>query len=501
MRGVSRVPVSVALLTLGLVAAASAIAALALLLGLGERDPLDVSVKTIAERAGGSGAPGSGDPLAFEPGSSERFAERATLGTSHVIYEKSPDGVSGSAERTAEWRDEVEVAASAHGIDADLLEAIVFLESAGRAGVMADGTPGSATGLTQIIPSTATSLLGMQVDLARSLALTRQIARALAKERTEKVIELTRLRTEADERFDPAAALDGAARYLEIAEERFGSQELAVVSYHMGIGNLENVISEYTGQPTGAGRTRELVDAEGIDYARLFFDSSPQRHADAWELLASFGDDSSLYYWRVRASLGIMRLWREDPDELSRIADLATAKATLEELYHPRDETEIYEEPGDVADARANGDLAPLPRDPSLGFKVAGQMGELAPELDEDPELYRALRPEALAALTYLAAKVKAISGAGKPLKVTSTVRDRAYQELLIGINAEATDEYSLHTTGWSFDILRRYDNERQAEAFQFVLDRMRAHAMLDYAFEPAAIHVTVSNLARVLAE
>lgn len=497
----SRVPLSAALLTFGLVAAASAIAALALLLGLGEREPLDVSVETIAERAGGSGAPGSADPLAFEVGASERFATRATLGTAHVIYEKSPDGVRASAERTAEWRDEVEAAASAHGVDSDLLEAIVFLESAGREGVMADGTPRSATGLTQIIPSTATSLLGMHVNLFRSLALTREIAKALEKGKTDQVVELARRRAEADERFDPERALDGAARYLEIAEERFGSQELAAVSYHMGIGNLENVISAYTGKPAGAGRTRELVDAEGLDYPRLFFDSSPQRNAEAWGLLAGFGDDSSLYYWRVRASLGVMRLWREDPDELARIAELAAAKATLEELYHPEDDTEVYEEPGDIADARAEGELAPLPRDPSLGFKVAKQMGELAPELDEDPELYRALRPEALAALAYLAAKVKAISGVGRPLKVTSTVRDRAYQELLIGVNAEATDEYSLHTTGWSFDILRDYDNDRQAKAFQFVLDRMRAHAMLDYAFEPAAIHVTVSNLARVLAE
>jgi hypothetical protein len=94
---------------------------------------------------------------------------------------------------------------------------------------------------------------------------------------------------------------------------------------------------------------------------------------------------------------------------------------------------------------------------------------------------------------------VRELSGAFAPLRITSTVRDRAYQELLIGSNPEATDEYSLHTTGWSFDVLRDYENRRQAEAFQFTLDRLSALALLDYAVEPGAIHVTVSELGRQL--
>ena len=126
-------------------------------------------------------------------------------------------------------------------------------------------------------------------------------------------------------------------------------------------------------------------------------------------------------------------------------------------------------------------------------------MGELAPKLGGDPSTYRALRPEALAALTYIGAKVKAISGDERPLKVTSSVRDREYQEALIGVNGEATTEYSLHTTGYSFDIKRDYESNKQAAAFQFVLDRMRALALLDYAYEPTAIHVTVSDNAAVL--
>jgi Transglycosylase SLT domain len=491
--------VRAALLTLAMVAAAAAIAALTLALGLGDDDPPDVEVERIVDAARSGG--GGGDPLAWSPASSAEFADRATLGTSHVIYEKSPGGVEFAAEQTAEWRDEIEAAAGDHGVDPDVLEAMIFLESAGRPTVMADGTPRSATGLAQIIPSTAVDLLGMRVDLARSIALTRQIERAAERGKPELAERLIRERAEIDERFDPRRALDGAARYLEIAAERFGSEQLAVVSYHMGIGNLESVIAAYTGEEIPEGGAAPVVDDLGIDYPRLFFDSSPERHAASWELLSGFGDDSSLYYWRVRASREVMDLWREEPEELDAREDLITEKATLEELYHPEGETDSFETAEDVLDARAEGDLVAIPDDPSLGFRITNQAGELANDLGADPELYRSLRPEALAALIYLAARVQEISGEDRPLKLTSATRDQEYQDLLIGVNPEATQEYSLHTTGWAFDVRRDYGSDAQAAAFQFALDRLRAHAIIDYAYEPAAIHVTVSEQARVLVD
>ena len=82
---------------------------------------------------------------------------------------------------------------------------------------------------------------------------------------------------------------------------------------------------------------------------------------------------------------------------------------------------------------------------------------------------------------------------------MTSAVRDEEYQRALVGINPEATPAYSLHTTGYSFDILRKYRDDEQAQAFQFMLDRLRALAVIDYAVEPQAIHVTVSDEAAPL--
>jgi soluble lytic murein transglycosylase-like protein len=474
--------------------AAAALAAAALALGLGDRESLDVRVERIVSGASAA-ARSASDPFAWQDSREEDFEARAAIGSSHVLYAKSPGGARASARRTARWRKQIEAAASRHDVDADTLEAIVFLESAGRPDVSAGPTPEAASGLAQIIPSTATDLLGMQVDLPASIALTKRIANA---ETSEEAARLRAQRAEIDERFDPEAAIEGAATYLDIAQERFGDPELAVSSYHMGIGNLESVIRAYLGT-SGSVPIGDLVAAEDVSYARLHFDSGPDRHREAYELLRGFGDESADYLWKVKASEAIMRRFRQDPDELDRTAELATAKATLEEVFHPEDETEVFSEPDDIEGALRDGELVPLPVSPGLGWVPDPQMGELAPELDREPALYRALRPEALATLSYLASEVREVSGVFAPLLITSTVRDREYQELLIGSNPEATAEYSLHTTGWSFDILRSYDNSRQARAVQHVIDRLSSLAIIDYAIEPGAIHITVSELGEEL--
>ncbi len=477
-----------------LAAAAAAIAAVAIALGLGKTESLSVRVARIATDATIAARPRS-DPFAFKASSKSVFEARAALGESHVIYALSPGGVVASAKRTARFRPAIEAAARAHGVAPETLEAIIFLESAGRPDAIAGPTPESASGLAQILPSTATDLLGMNVDLPRSIALTKQISNSKSPGATR---ELEDRRAAVDARFDPQAAIDGAARYLEIARDRFGTTDLAIASYHMGIGNLETVIRAYTraDQATPIG---DVVAARKLSYAQLYFDSGLAEHSRSWDLLAGFGDESSAYEWKVLASERIMSRYRNDPEALAATADLADNKATMEEVYHPESETQVFDHPDDIEAALRDGDLVPLPDDPALGWRPDRDVGELAAQLDQQPELYHALRPEALATLTYMARLVKHLSHSDVPLRVTSAVRDREYQDALVESNQQATEEYSLHTTGWAFDVRREYASDRQAQAFQFVLDRLKALSLIDYAVEPGAIHVTVSELGREL--
>jgi hypothetical protein len=479
--------------------AAAAIAVPAILL-LGGEPPPKVEPARVAAAARDTSGAARLDPFAFRPERRSEFELRAASGLAHILYARSPDGVVASAERTARFRDEIEAATEGTPTSPDLLEAMVFLESAGRPDVIAGSDPEAAAGLTQIVASTGIDLLGMPIDLERSERLTRQAATASKRGDEERVRRLLDRRSEVDPRFDPEHALAGAMRYLEIARARFGREDLAVASYHMGIGNLETVIRAYAGT-TESGSVAVTVAEEELTYAQLYFDSSPVSHADAWERMSSFADESAEYYWKVLAAEEIMRLYRDDPDELERLAELHAAKSTAEEVFHPADETEVFDDSEEIEDARDDGNLVAIPDDPSLGFEIHRKLGEFADELDAPPELYRALRPEALATLIYLAERVRALNDGKGALTVTSAVRDREYQELLVASNPEATDEYSLHTTGWAFDILRDYESKDQARAFQFVLDRLRALSVIDYAYEPGAIHITVSEAAAPLVE
>ena len=118
------------------------------------------------------------DPFRFGADRRQEYERRATAGFSHVLYVRSPGGVLASARRTERFRGAIERVADDADVDADMLEALVFLESAGRPDVIAGKDPESAAGLTQILASTGAGLLGMNIDLAESRRLSARIARA-----------------------------------------------------------------------------------------------------------------------------------------------------------------------------------------------------------------------------------------------------------------------------------------------------------------------------------
>src|SRR5436190_8202796 len=319
-------------------------------------------------------------------------------------------------------------------MDPNLLEGIVFVESAGNPEVIAGGDPRNASGLTQILAETGQNLLGMRIDLAKTRALTRRIRAAQRHHKSTN--KLLAARRKADPRFDPAQALAATTRYLEFARGKLGRGDLAVVSYHMGVGNVQSVESAY-------GKT-------GVPYADLYFDSTPLVHPKSYTLLARLGDDSSNYYWKLLGADQIMRLYRTGPAELDRLAALHGHKASAEEVLHPKAGTRVFDTAAALRRAEASGQLRPLPADPKrYGFAIDPGMGSLARKLGESPGEYRYLRPEALGLLTYVAAGVRKIGGSKQPLVVTSTVRDQRYQRALLKSNPEATHAYSLHTTGY----------------------------------------------------
>src|SRR5215210_9248663 len=382
--------------------------------GLGDRTP--GSVPTVAPPPGDEDAKAVPDPFAWDPEREDEFVRRAATGTSHLLYTLSPGGAEASAERVARWRPRVEAAAEEAGVDADTLEGLVFLESAGREDAVTPNGIEGAVGLTQILAGTATDLLGMRVDTERSSRLGRRIDRDAGRGHAARAARLRAERARVDERFDGAKALAGTARYLKLARETLGREDLAFVSYHMGIGNLQAVLRAF---------------GDGSGWPEVYFDSTFSRHPKAYSRLISLGDDSSNYYWKVLAGREIMRLYREDPAELDRLSRLHGAKGSAEEVLHPDGTVPRFADPQQLRAAWDDGAIVGLPDTPKVtGLLRDPRMGELARKLGQPAGLYRGLRPEALAMALYVGAQVRELSGAG-PLRVTSTVRDERYQRAL----------------------------------------------------------------------
>jgi hypothetical protein len=425
-------------------------------------------------------------PDAKEDG--EELTRRAEAGFANPLYRLVPGGAVASAARVARFRGLIEDVAEAGDEDPDVLEGIVYLESAGRPDAMASGDISGAVGLTQIVAGTGTQLLDMEIDLARSKALTGRIVRETRRNHPREVARLRAARARIDPRFDPRKALEATVRYLKFARGELGGREdLAVASYHMGVGNLQALLAA-----VGQGTT---------SYPELYFAIDPRRTPKAMRLALELSDDSTSYLWRVGAAERIMRQSREDRDALVRENELQNRKASSEDVLHPVETTKTYADPSALADAERSGELVGLPRTAlrANGLSISSAMGELAPRLEQPKRRYRALRPGALAGLLTIGAAVRALNGDDRPatrLIVTSTVRDREYQAMLGAENVQATKALSQHTTGWAMDIARSYPAGQTAQLFQWTLTRLQALDLIAWVREPTAIHLTFNSSA-----
>jgi hypothetical protein len=291
------------------------------------------------------------------------------------------------------------------------------------------------------------------VNVEASARLTRGIRRGRL------VARRTAARRRFDERFDPAKALDAAARYLVFSRRELGGREdLGVAAYHMGVGNLQGVLQRF-----GEG---------AVPYTRLFFDSTPRRHPEAWARLAALGDDSATYWWRVLAAREIMRLHRSHPAELTRRARLHAGRPSAAALLHPP-----------PTEGRALGDFEEREAALEDGRLIAldtGALGRLSMDITPGATA-PVLAPRAVAVLGRLSRTVQAIAP-GPPLLLTAAT------------DAGLADAGDPHESGHTFDVSRTYASEEQAQAFQFALDRMQALGELAWSRGGQAIHVTAAG-------
>jgi soluble lytic murein transglycosylase-like protein len=131
------------------------------------------------------------------------LSEAAARGLDRGLFTSSPGGVVATAARVTQWRPLIVRAARGSGFSPNVLEALVFVESAGRPEVLAGSDVSSAAGLTQIVASTGKQFLQMHVNTDVSRRLTRAIYRAALRGHFVRAHQLAVRRRNVDERFAP----------------------------------------------------------------------------------------------------------------------------------------------------------------------------------------------------------------------------------------------------------------------------------------------------------
>jgi hypothetical protein len=398
------------------------------------------------------------------------LAADAAHGLGRNLFVATRAGVFATAERVAAWHKLVLRAADG-ALDPSLLDGIVYVESSGAAGAIA----GNRAGLTQLTPAQARAG-GLRVNLRRSRRLTREIGWWLRHGNRGEERRLARRRARADARFKPLRELRATARLLESATRRLGRVDLAIASLHLGVPGLAGTVARYGGRD--------------VSYADLYFGSAPDRKPAVYRRLTASGEPAYDFYWHVLAARRVLRLLRGNPARLAWEDAQQHRKNSAEEVLHPRSASLEFRNPRALAAAWHRHRVVRIPAETARTHLRVGPLGEMAPRRRH---LYRGLRPGALGVLREIARRVH--QRAGGSLHVTSAVRDDRYQRALMRVNVNAARTYSMHTTGYAFDIDRTM-SARQENAVRWVLDRLTAMNAVAYITETGCFHVAVSSAA-----
>lgn len=155
-------------------------------------------------------------PVTTPPDMIRRILPGPTVGATAMMGPGSGAASAAGTGSPAAFRHLFETAATKYGVSADLLTAVARQESAFNPRAVSSA---GAQGLMQLMPATAAEL-GV------------------------------------NDPFDPAQAVDGAARLLRDLQQRFGSTELALAAYNAGPG----AVMRYDGVPPYA-ETQQYVRA------------------------------------------------------------------------------------------------------------------------------------------------------------------------------------------------------------------------------------------------
>ena len=261
-----------------------------------------------------------------------------------------------------------------------------------------------------------------------------------------------------------------------------------MVSYHMGIGNLQNVLAAY-GDDQAELRAGLL---------RLDARPPPAQLRPAQRLRRRL-EDLPLAGARRRA--GDATSTGTTAPSSRGSTRLHAAKASAEEVLHPRSETEVFEEPDDVKAAYDGGRARPFPDEPrrATGCVATGAWASSPSGSTTTRALSRAAPRGAGGSPSTSAGGCASWRARAAPLIVTSSVRDRPTRTSWPA--ATRRPRARTRSTPPALPSMSAAATARSARPARSSIcwTASSPSNLIAWVREPGAIHITVSGEARRL--
>lgn len=382
---------------------------------------------------------------------------------------------------------------------ASLQEADLLLESGGDADALSYA---GAAGVAQWLPSTAQAV-GLRVSLADSDRLTSKIdplarkvawlaylsspgadpdppgapavsageARLELPSLSAKLAFLRAKRARLDTRYDPRQAIFAQTRYLLGLYNQIPSPDWIFQAYHGGTGGVERTLKKYLGGDWPGSIQAALDSRRPLSVEDVYLTCTPRSHPDAFVYLYDRGDDDRHYWWKLRAALSAIALYKKSPADFQREWEGLMPGRAQDVAWYPRAQSESFADLKSLKSAAHSGSLLPVRS--NAWYTITG------PPLDpKNAPAYETLRPQAKGALLLVCATYARADGAGR-LIVSNLTSTRSYLAAAAKLHPAAATQppasppdpllysillnaplpnFDFHTTGLAFDIDAPHD-------------------------------------------
>lgn len=123
------------------------------------------------------------------------------------------------------------------------------------------------------------------------------------------------------DRENPHESINATSKFINYYQKFLGTEDLAVASFHMGYGNIFDLIQKYIDPEKIKKFPKEAVVAHKLNYPKIFFNTTKESKPKAYNFLFNtLEDDSANYYFKILAAANILKINKISPQNLKELS-------------------------------------------------------------------------------------------------------------------------------------------------------------------------------------